>query len=69
MPTRAIILIVLGALMVGLGAYVAGRLVATPGGALTGNRWLDGAFALFFLLRGATNLARARRMTRGGPGA
>jgi hypothetical protein len=64
MPTRAIVLLVLGALMVGLGAYVAGRLLA-GGAALTGNRWLDGAFALFFLLRGATNLAAARRM-RGG---
>ena len=64
MPTRAIILVALGALMVGIGAYVAGRLVA-GGGALTGNRWLDGAFALFFLLRGASNLAAARRMRRG----
>ena len=52
--------------MVALGAYIAGRLLAT-GGALTGNKWLDGAFALFFILRGASNLVSARRQRRAGP--
>jgi hypothetical protein len=64
---RALVLLVLGALMMALGAYVVGRLVATDGGALTGNRLLDGAFALFFLARGAMNVAAARRLRRPGP--
>jgi hypothetical protein len=64
MPPRAIVLLVLGALMLALGAFVIGRLVVT-GGALTGNKWIDGAFALFFLLRGAQNVAAAARLRRG----
>ena len=64
MSTRAIVLLVLGALMVGLGAYVAGRLLAT-GAPLTGNRWIDLLFAFFFVLRGAMNLAAGRRVLRG----
>jgi len=65
--TRALVLVVIGALMVALGAYVAGRMLATRGGALTGNRLLDGAFAFFFLLRGAMNIAAARRLQKADP--
>ena len=64
MPPRALVPLVLGALMVGVGAYVAGRLIAT-GAPLTGNRWLDLLFALFFVLRGLMNLGAARRIMRG----
>jgi hypothetical protein len=43
---------VLGTLMVGLGLFIALRLMATAGRPLTGRLWLDAAFALFFLARG-----------------
>ena len=64
MSPRVIVLLVLGALMLGVGAYVVGRLFAT-GAPLTGNRWLDLLFAVFFVLRGAMNLTAARRLSRG----
>lgn len=64
MNARATIITVLGAAMVVLGLYVAGRMLVTGGGAMTGNRWLDGAFALFFILRGASNIVSAQRLRR-----
>lgn len=63
---RSPVLLVLGALMLGFGAYIIGRLIATGGAALSGNPWLDGAFAAFFVLRGASNLVNARRQRRAG---
>ena len=53
----------LGVVMLALGAYVALNPLWAHGVAITGSRWLDGTFAVVFLLRGAVNVrsARARR--------
>lgn len=61
MHVRKPVLLVLGAVMFALGAYVAVRplWIKAP---LTGARWLDMAFALVFMLRGAMNLRSARRV-------
>ncbi|HEX7018523.1 MAG TPA: hypothetical protein VF159_00825 [Gemmatimonadaceae bacterium] len=61
MAARKPILIVLGVVLFGLGAFVAVRplWVKTP---LTGARWLDMAFALVFMLRGAMNVRAAGRV-------
>lgn len=60
MSARKPILFVLGVVMFALGAFVAIRplWVKLP---LTGTRWLDMAFALVFMLRGAMNVRAARR--------
>lgn len=65
---RSMLALILGLVMIGLGAYVALRPVwgAPP---LAGSRLLDYAFAAFFILRGAMNLHTARRPPRTpGPG-
>ncbi len=58
--TRTRLSLVIGLVMVGLGGFVALRPLwnRTP---LTGQRWTDIAFALFFLLRGAMYLRSLRR--------
>ena len=53
--------VVLGVIMIGLGAYIAGRPLLQSHQALTGSRWFDAAFALFFLLRGWMNVRSALR--------
>ena len=53
--------LVLGVIMIGLGAYVAVRPLLPSHRVLTGSRWLDAAFALFFLLRGWMNVRSALR--------
>ena len=50
----------LGVVLLGLGAYVALRPLWAHGTVLTGSRWLDGMFALVFLLRGTINVRTAR---------
>jgi hypothetical protein len=50
--------------MIGVGAFLVGRMIATGGVAVTGNRWFDGLFALFFVLRGVMNVQAARRIAR-----
>jgi len=61
MAGRRVFLVVLGVVLFALGAFVAVRplWIKTP---LTGTRWLDMAFALVFMLRGAMNVRAARRV-------
>ena len=59
-PARAVLGLVLGVLMLGLGAFVALRPLWADGVAFTGARWLDVAFALVFILRGLMNVTSAR---------
>ena len=47
--------LVLGIVMVGIGLFVAVRPLWTPV-PFTGARWLDMAFGLVFMLRGAVNV-------------
>lgn len=51
----------LGAVMVGLGLFIALRLIATGGRPLSPSLWLDVVFALFFLLRGGMHFRALRR--------
>jgi hypothetical protein len=53
--------LVLGVIMIGLGAYIALSPQLPIYRLSTGSRWLDAAFALFFLLRGWMNLRSAIR--------
>ena len=62
MTARATIVLVIGIIMVALGAYIALRLLWMGGAPLTGTRWLDLAFGAFFAFRGALNIRSARRM-------
>lgn len=64
LPPRFAIAFGIAALMIGLGLFVLGRLIGTGGRGVTGPAWLDVAFALFFLLRGAMSLATTRRQLR-----
>lgn len=56
-------MMVLGAIMIALGAFLAARPLYAPGRPLTPSIWLDLAFALFFVLRGLMNVRAARRLT------
>lgn len=62
MTTRVSIVLVIGVIMVALGAYIALRLLWMGGAPLTATRWLDFAFGAFFVFRGALNIRSARRM-------
>ena len=53
--------LVLGVIMIALGAIVALRPLYAPGRSLTGSPWMDMAFAVLFLLRGVMNVRSARR--------
>ena len=53
--------IVLGVVMVLLGAYLALHPLWSSGRAVTSSIWFDMAFAALFLLRGMMNLRSARR--------
>jgi hypothetical protein len=66
-PALRTVTLVLGALMIALGLFLALRPLMAPGRPVTNSRWLDMAFALFFLVRGAMNVRSARRAR--GPGA
>jgi hypothetical protein len=59
MPAPRTFSLVLGVVMIGLGAFVAGRALYV-GAAVTRSPLLDVGFALFFLLRGALYLRAAR---------
>ena len=61
--TRRRLSFVIGAVMLGLGCYVALHPLwsRTP---VTGNRWMDMAFVAFFLLRGALYVRALRRARR-----
>jgi hypothetical protein len=60
MPVRAVLSLVLGVLMLGLGSFVALRPLWSHGVAFTGTLWLDVAFAAVFILRGLMNVSSAR---------
>jgi hypothetical protein len=56
--------IVLGWIMIALGAYVAVHPLWSHGKPVTTSLWLDMAFAAVFLLRGVMNLRGVRRTPR-----
>lgn len=63
MATRYWLGLVLGIVMLGLGAYIALRpLLGAP--PVTGTRLLDMAFAALFLLRGVMNIRALLRVQR-----
>ena len=55
------IILAIGAIQAGVGAFIALRLVAGAGTPLTSSRLLDIAFGAFFLIRGVMNVRTARR--------
>ena len=67
-PARRTLLLLLGAVMIGLALFIALRPLVAPGRPLTGQRWLDLAFAFFFFLRGAWNVRVATRPPAGPTG-
>jgi len=60
-PASVSIGLAIGAVMIGLGLYIGARTLAGGATPLTGTRWLDLAFAVFFILRGALAVQRWRR--------
>ena len=64
MTTRARIVIAIGVVMVALGAYIALRPLWAGPRPLSASRWLDMAFAAFFMLRGWMNVRTGRREKR-----
>ena len=64
MSARGRITIGIGIVMIGLGAYVALRPLWEGLVPLSNSRWLDAAFALFFLLRGWMNVRLGRKQMR-----
>ena len=60
---RWVVTLVLGAVMLGIGLFVALRPLWKHNATLTPARWLDWAFAFVFMLRGVMNVrtALARR--------
>jgi hypothetical protein len=61
---RAMLSLVLGVIMTGLGLFVAGRLLWTGGDSLSPSPLLDGLFAVFFLARGLMHLWSVQRSRR-----
>ena len=56
--------LVLGAVLIGLGAYVAVRPLWRPHSTVTPSRFLDVAFAAVFILRGIFNVRSALRASK-----
>jgi hypothetical protein len=69
MTTRVRVTLALGVVMILLGAFVALRPLWAGPRPLTASRWLDAAFAFFFLARGWMNVRLARRHMSASPGA
>ena len=61
---RRPIFLVIGSVMLALGAFVALRPLWSGPAPLTGSRWLDVAFAAFFLIRGVMTIRTALRPPR-----
>ena len=61
---RGPIALVIGVVMVALGAWLLVSAFLLRRGPVTSSIWLDLAFALFFILRGGMNLRSGRRHTR-----
>ena len=59
--TRYRIVLVIGVAMMALGAFIALRPFWVGPVPLSSSRWIDMAFAAFFLLRGLMNVRGARR--------
>ena len=64
--TRWLFTLVLGVLLLAIGAFVALRPLFTHFAVLTGARWLDVSFAVVFMLRGLVNVRTALRRRRAG---
>lgn len=62
--TRYRFVLVVGAVMMGLGVFIAVRPLLFPQVRITGSVALDVAFALFFLVRGYVNVRVATRALR-----
>lgn len=58
---RSRFLLALGAILIGIGVYLAMRPLVGTGAPITSSRWLDMAFAVFFLIRGVMNVRTATR--------
>jgi hypothetical protein len=56
--------LITGAVMILLGAFIALRPLWAGPRPLSNSRWLDVAFAAFFLLRGLMNVRGARKVGR-----
>ena len=61
---RITVALVTGVVMIGLGAFIALRPLWAGPAPLAGSRWLDVAFAFFFLARGGMNVRMALRARR-----
>lgn len=62
-PRVARVGLAIGAVMAALGAFLALRLLAFGAAPVTGQSWLDIAFAFFFVARGALQFRRWRQAT------
>jgi hypothetical protein len=58
---RSRFLLALGAILIAIGGYLAIRPLLGTGAPITSSRWLDAAFAVFFLIRGVMNVRAATR--------
>lgn len=69
MPTNARVTFALAVsvTMIGLGIFVALRPLWRPDAPLTSSWWLDGGFAIFFLVRGMYGVRMARRSSGAPP--
>jgi hypothetical protein len=65
--TVRVVALVVGLVMIGLALFLIARPLFPAGGPVTNARWLDLAFAAFFLLRGAMNVRSALRARAGEP--
>ena len=63
MTTRSRVVLAIGVVMFALGAYIALRPLWAGPRPLSASRWLDMAFAAFFMLRGWMNVRSARRQS------
>ena len=59
--TRHVIVLAIGVAMMTLGAYIALRPFWAGPVPMSSSRWIDMAFAAFFLIRGLMNVQGARR--------
>ena len=59
--TRYKVVLVIGIAMMALGCYIALRPFWAGRTPMSSSRWIDMAFAAFFLIRGVMNLRTARR--------
>ena len=64
MKPGAILKLILGVVLIGLGGFVAARPLWQPHSTVTQSRLLDVAFAVVFLLRGVMNVRSALRASR-----